>query len=169
MGFGLNAYVRRYLVSEAALRGALQAPLLVWEQAAVAPGADAPVWMGTQGGGKPVRPRAEEPLVLEVVKDPAKQNPLSMGVTVGRTENNDLVFADATVSRFHAYLQANGKGGWRLVDADSSNGTWLGTRRVVPGTPAEIPDGARLRFGDVEVTFYVPDSFLAYVRQRMGE
>lgn len=169
MGFGLNAYVRKLLTGEEALVRALQAPVLVWEQSAAEAKDDPPTWMGTQGGSRQVRPRAEEPLVLEVVKSQGKQNPLSMGITVGRTESNDLVFPDASVSRFHAYLRQDPKGGWRLVDAESRNGSWIGPLKVPPSAATEIPDGARLKFGDIEVTFFQPSSFLSFLRQRMGE
>lgn len=169
MGFGLNAYVRRLLTGEEALVRALQAPLLVWEQAAAEAPDESLGWMGTLGGQRALRPRAEEPLVLEVVKAQGKPNPLSMGVTVGRTANNDLVFPDSSVSRFHAFLQQDAKGGWRLVDAESRNGTWIGALKVAPSAATEIPDGARLKFGDIEVTFLQPKSFLSYLRRKMGE
>lgn len=168
MALGLNAYVRRLLTAEEELVRSLRTPVLVWEQVPAPASEDSPPWMGTQGGPRSGRPRAEEPLVMEVVKAAGKSNALSMGVTVGRTENNDLVFPDPSVSRFHAFLQQDAKGSWRLVDAESRNGTWIGALRVSPSAPTEIPDGARLKFGDIEVTFLQPATFLASLRRRMG-
>lgn len=168
MALGLNAYVRRLLTAEAELVRSLQAPVLVWEQPANASPEESLGWMGTQGGLRLGLPRAEEPLVFEVVKAQGKSNPFSMGVTVGRTESNDLVFPDPSVSRFHAYLQQDAKGGWKLVDAESRNGTWVGALKVAPSAATQIADGTRLRFGNVEVAFLQPAAFLAYLRGKMG-
>jgi hypothetical protein len=75
-------------------------------------------------------------------------------ITIGRTSNNDIVIADQSISRFHAYLKNQGGAGWVVADAGSKNGTWL------RGTPLEarkerrIPSRARLRLGDVDLTLY---------------
>jgi len=73
-------------------------------------------------------------------------------ITIGRTENNDVVIADPSVSRLHAYVR-HAKG-WVVADAGSKNGTWLGDEHLEPRREAALPAGAVIRFGDVHLIFY---------------
>jgi hypothetical protein len=163
---GLSSYVRRMLVAEADTVKAITFPALVWYHA---PGSEEEVngWMGTMTGAFLARPRAEEPVVLELRKANRRVNPFAMGITIGRADTNDMVISDGSISRFHAYF-VEVKGQWALVDAESKNGTWSGAQRLEPNTPAPIADKSRLRFGSVEVEFYLPGSFVTYVRQQIG-
>jgi hypothetical protein len=64
-------------------------------------------------------------------------------VRVGRDPANDVVLTDAAgVSRHHAELRYAG-GEWRVVDLQSSNGTYVGGRRV---TEARLRDGDEVQF-----------------------
>jgi hypothetical protein len=73
-------------------------------------------------------------------------------ITIGRTANNDVVIADPSVSRLHAYVrQANG---WMVADAGSKNGSWLGSDALEPRREAALAPGAVIRLGDVQLTFY---------------
>ena len=73
-------------------------------------------------------------------------------ITIGRTENNDVVISDPSVSRLHAYVRhANG---WVIADAGSKNGSWLGDEQLDPRREAPLPAGAVIRFGDVQLTFF---------------
>lgn len=49
---------------------------------------------------------------------------------LGRSEQADLRLAHASVSRLHAEVEVIEGGGVVLTDLDSTNGTWLGDRRV---------------------------------------
>lgn len=84
-------------------------------------------------------------------------------VTVGRTQNNDIVLADSTVSKFHAFFRKNAYGEYLLQDAGSKNGTFL-DGQPVPGRDAGkgqlVSEKARLRFGTVEFWFLGLDEFL---------
>jgi pSer/pThr/pTyr-binding forkhead associated (FHA) protein len=51
-------------------------------------------------------------------------------VTVGRSQDCDVVVGEETVSRFHAELRHRRGGGWTVRDLDSLNGTWLNGSRV---------------------------------------
>lgn len=73
-------------------------------------------------------------------------------ITIGRTENNDVVISEPSVSRLHAYVRhANG---WVVADAGSKNGSWLGAESLEPRREIVLPPGMRVRFGDVRLTFY---------------
>jgi Protein of unknown function (DUF3662)/FHA domain len=63
---------------------------------------------------------------------------------VGRADDNDLVLPDAGVSRRHARLEPDDTGrGWRVVDLQSTNGTWVNGCRV---KQAVISPGDELAF-----------------------
>lgn len=73
-------------------------------------------------------------------------------ITVGRTANNDLVIADVSVSKFHAFFTQTPRG-LELADAGSKNGTWVGIEELVPrGDARPVKLGDRLRFGRVGFT-----------------
>jgi len=165
MAYRLKALARRFQLDEAAVRAQVLHPVLVWEvrqeprrafddltevvlelegalsghraaDAAQGPGADALVY-GLDGAAK----------------------------TVGRIAQNDIVLPDKSVSRVHAYLQRQAQSDtWQLVDKGSSNGTWLGPQRLLPNRPEEVPDGALIRFGEIELRFFRAASFFEYLR-----
>jgi DNA-binding NtrC family response regulator len=64
--------------------------------------------------------------------------------TVGRHPTNDFVVDDPRVSGTHLELQRSGDR-VRVRDVGSTNGTWLGTHRVVD---VELTTGAELTIGD---------------------
>jgi len=73
---------------------------------------------------------------------------------VGREGAVSICLADPSVSRNHAELVVRGE--QVLVrDLGSSNGSYVNDARV---TQAEIFEGDRLRFGDVELIFFAGDS-----------
>jgi len=74
--------------------------------------------------------------------------------TVGRGADCDLVLDDDSVSRHHAELFRDERGLYRLRDLGSANGTFIDGRAAEDGEL--VPEGARLRFGDVELLFWKP-------------
>ena len=98
-----------------------------------------------------------EPIVFPVVKN--QENAFGRGITVGRTGNNDVVLDDGTVSRFHAWFQREPDGGFVLTDAGSKNGTFVAGVRLVPRRATALVDGTRVRFGHVDLTFYLASGF----------
>ena len=79
---------------------------------------------------------------------------------------NDVSLEDESVSRFHAFFQ-NESGAWTLTDAESKNGTFVETVRLLPNKPYAVRDGMRLRFGDLEVRFLTAESFVKQLWNRM--
>lgn len=70
-------------------------------------------------------------------------------LAIGRTEGNDIVIADPTVSGIHARLLVE-NGGWKIEDAGSSNGTWINGKKVQSQV---MKAGDKVRFGQVELAF----------------
>ncbi|HLW70381.1 MAG TPA: FHA domain-containing protein [Candidatus Binataceae bacterium] len=68
---------------------------------------------------------------------------------VGRALDNDIVIDDASISRYHAVIEAR-NGGYVVRDLGSHNGTWLGDTRV---TQASLERGATIRLGNANFTF----------------
>jgi serine phosphatase RsbU (regulator of sigma subunit) len=77
--------------------------------------------------------------------------PLEAGThRLGRGQGNEIVLAEATVSREHAEIDVT-EAGATLRDLGSSNGTWVNGERVARA--AELHPGDRLRFGGLDFTF----------------
>lgn len=75
-------------------------------------------------------------------------------ITIGRTSNNDIVIADHSVSRLHAYVKQDGTH-WIVADAGSKNGSFLDGETLVARKERPLGSKALLRLGDVDLTFYV--------------
>ncbi|MDP2273076.1 MAG: FHA domain-containing protein [Archangium sp.] len=143
-------------------------PGLVWE-APPTRLTDSGHWEMTDAGQAMMRPRAGEPLIFLVQKGNATNNPFAMGVTVGRVESNDIVVDDGSCSRFHAWLQRDERTKeWSLTDAESKNGTWVDGVQLSAKQRVQLRDGAKLKFGDVEMTFLLPIALKTFVGQRFG-
>lgn len=166
MAVDLNQLARQFLTDPERLRDALTTPLLVWEGPPAEEG-DEPVLI-TLSGVHSTRPTSGDALVFELKKGNSKGNAFAMGVTLGRTEHNDVVIDDASVSRFHAFFQQDAKTrAWKLVDAESKNGTWMNAQKLEGAKALVVEDGATLRFGDIQLLYFTPDRFLTYLEKKM--
>ena len=66
---------------------------------------------------------------------------------VGSAPDNDVVVGDSSVSRNHLKIEGE-RGGFRIRDLGSKNGTWMGGCRLVEGL---LTDRTTLRVGQVEL------------------
>lgn len=98
---------------------------------------------------------------FEVVKSAI--NAFGLGVTVGRTKNNDIPINDGRISRFHAYFRSQ-DGSWLLSDAGSKNGTKIDGQPVDSRRPRPLPERAWLDFGGYKARFFSPDAFVEFLR-----
>lgn len=64
-------------------------------------------------------------------------------ITIGRTEENDIVLYDGGVSRQHCRIECV-EGRWILTDLESANGTQLNSRKT---SSADLQDGDRIGVG----------------------
>jgi pSer/pThr/pTyr-binding forkhead associated (FHA) protein len=74
---------------------------------------------------------------------------------LGRGEHNDIVVAEESVSDSHAKLQRR-DGVWYVTDLRSTNGTYVGGRRI--DAEERLDHMADLRLGGVKLTFAVTPS-----------
>ena len=111
---------------------------------AEAPQAEAPAARGGRGPLATLEIKAEGPLK-------GMKFDLHAALTnIGRGEHNDIAIRDESISDSHAKIQKRGDGWW-IVDQDSTNGTYVGGRRVQGEQKLEgSPD---LRFGGIKMTF----------------
>ncbi|MCY7365484.1 MAG: FHA domain-containing protein, partial [Frankiaceae bacterium] len=96
-------------------------------------------------GGRPKRGSVARKLV--VTEGALAGTTVSLGegpVTLGRADDSTLVLTDDYASSRHARL-VPGEGSWLVEDLGSTNGTYLGTAKVVRPTP--VPVGAQIRIG----------------------
>lgn len=82
------------------------------------------------------------------------RNVFSNGITIGRTQNNDIVVPLPAISKFHAWLKREA-GSYIVYDAVNSHGTYVDNQRVSPTGEQGLflRMGAQLRLGSVSLTF----------------
>jgi len=93
-------------------------------------------------------------------------------MSIGRDADNDIALDDHKTSRHHTRIEFDGKG-YRIVDLNSTNGTYLANQRLLPGVAEPwLPEKA-LRIGDTWFRLLLADqpsqvSPLSTVRQMAG-
>jgi len=68
------------------------------------------------------------------------------GMTIGRDAGNDIVIDDQQASRNHARVEVSGAE-IRIVDLSSTNGTYLGNVRMLPGVAENWTEDKPIRIG----------------------
>jgi len=73
-------------------------------------------------------------------------NPYPNQISIGRTNNCDVILKFPWMSKLHAIvrLDADGK---KLIDLGSTNGTRLNDQRLSPKVPVPLAPGDRIAFG----------------------
>jgi pSer/pThr/pTyr-binding forkhead associated (FHA) protein len=67
---------------------------------------------------------------------------------IGREHGAELVIRHPRVSARHAYIEPDRRGGYRLVDLNSANGTWVNGRRIAETV---VTERDRVEIGSVAV------------------
>ncbi|RKE17173.1 FHA domain-containing protein [Streptomyces sp. TLI_171] len=87
------------------------------------------------------RPPSALTAITGSFRPPSSVRPLPAKVVrIGRSEDNDLVVSDLSVSRHHAELRARPDGRYEIADLDSHNGTYLNGQAVLqaPVGPGDL-------------------------------
>ena len=80
-------------------------------------------------------------------------------ITIGRDEENDIPIDDPKSSRRHARIEFDGQN-YRVIDLDSTNGTYLDNKRLLPGVPVTWPANTPLLIGDTWFRLLLRDTNL---------
>jgi hypothetical protein len=100
------------------------------------------------------RPRGIEPTGRAMVIAEGKRMLVGpAGAVLGRSRDCDITLSDPNVSRRHAEIRPDGRGGWIIEDLGSTNGVKVDGRRITSPTPLE--PGARIALGTADVRFVV--------------
>ena len=86
---------------------------------------------------------------LHVVGGPDRGRLFTISVsslTIGRNADNTIVLNDVAVSGVHSRIVRNARGGYTILDADSTNGTFVNGARVT--SPVPFAQGDRLQVGN---------------------
>ena len=75
-------------------------------------------------------------------------------VTVGRSDGNDIVIDDHSISSNHAEIEIDAEGNHQLTDLGSTNGTQVNGERVETAT---LSDGDNVMLGHLVGTFSISD------------
>jgi FHA domain len=88
-------------------------------------------------------------------------------VMVGRSPTSDLLFQNKLVSRQHAYFVIPAAGQESLlVDMESTNGTFVNTRKLGPNEPCQLSAGDEILFGyEVRMVYFSSRAFSKFLRQ----
>ena len=95
---------------------------------------------GAAGGAVPAGPPVRKPRSsMERMPSAVLRLPTTL-LRIGRAQDNQVVIADLSVSRYHAELRRNPRGGYTIVDLGSHNGTFVNGQRVesAPVTERDI-------------------------------
>lgn len=72
-------------------------------------------------------------------------------MTVGRTDDNDIVLNHPRITRSHIAIERDDDGYW-VIDQQSTNGTWLNDRKLEHGERAYWVADSTVRIGDIWLT-----------------
>jgi predicted Ser/Thr protein kinase len=91
--------------------------------------------------------------VTMVLSTPSGRMPLSSAeFKIGRAADNQLILNDGQVSGYHALLRSTPQG-YVLIDTNSTNGTFLNDRRLLPQVPYPLTVNDTIRFGQTRCTY----------------
>ena len=96
---------------------------------------------------EPASPAPTAQLSITDEKGVAQTQPMTQSMlTVGRSSGNDIVLKERSVSSRHARLEYSAAG-WKVIDVGSTNGTYLGTRKLEVDVPYSWSPGDELHIG----------------------
>ncbi|NJN49678.1 MAG: FHA domain-containing protein [Alkalinema sp. RL_2_19] len=83
--------------------------------------------------------------------------PTEQGVAwlLGRSRNCTIVFPDPAISRCHAVLSYQPGRGFQLMDAGSSNGTFLNRKRLIAMEPHRLQDGDLITVSHISLKLFI--------------
>jgi hypothetical protein len=128
-------------------RTGLQAPPRTWRSERVRNEEPSALWRLIEEGAYfavPVRKRDDS-------------EALFMGrISIGRARNKDIVLRHSSISKFHAWLEADESENLHVSDAGSTNLTHVNGQPIEPRARIAVQPGDLLRFGAIETILCSP-------------
>ncbi|MBF0602408.1 MAG: FHA domain-containing protein [Nitrospirae bacterium] len=79
-------------------------------------------------------------------------------IRIGRSETNDVIMQEGSISNNHATIDLLGPGHYHMNDLGSTNGSFINDKPVFPPLGQDLHDGDRIKLGRFEFTFLYPGS-----------
>lgn len=89
-------------------------------------------------------------------------------ITLGRTDNNDILLKFGFISKFHAYFLRLPDGRYTISDAESFNSTVVNSEPLKPHEKRQLEFGDRITFGPISFTYFPPRAFYDYFIKEGG-
>jgi hypothetical protein len=115
-------------------------------------------------GGIPFNPKAD--FVVFALRKKLEAEGEDELVWVGRSEENDVVIPDESISAVHAFFRRDAEGRFYIQDVGSRNGSYVNGESIPPqglGEAVLLKSGARVRMGSVKMTFLPAAEFRSLV------
>ncbi len=101
----------------------------------------------------------KQPHVAVAVRKRADSDALFMGrISIGRARNKDIVLRHSSISKFHAWFEADESENLHVSDAGSTNLTHLNGKALEARTRTPVDPGDALRFGSIETVICSPST-----------
>lgn len=85
-------------------------------------------------------------------------------ISVGRAANKDVVLRHTSISKFHAWFELDDQLNWHVIDAGSTNHTFVRGVCTTPRERVAVPFGSSLQFGSIEALLLDAASLWSAVR-----
>lgn len=104
--------------------------------------------------GQPLIPPAPSPKLTAIVPILKRmKDPFPTFIWVGRESRCDVTLPFSSVSKLQAQFLKKPNGDWDILDAGSTNGTFLNGVQLAKNKPVGLHDLAQLRFGKIDTRF----------------
>jgi hypothetical protein len=104
----------------------------------------------------------KHPYFAVAVRKRVDSDALFMGrISIGRARNKDIVLRHSSISKFHAWFEADDSENLHVSDAGSTNLTHLNGKQLEARARTVVEPGDAIRFGSIETIVCSPGTFWA--------